>query len=69
MTMRVRVNPIACDGHALCAELLPELFRLDDWGYPILDAELVPTGLQSLARMAADACPTLAIVIEDERKT
>jgi ferredoxin len=27
-----RVNPIAYDGHGLCAELLPELIQLDDWG-------------------------------------
>jgi ferredoxin len=63
--MRVRINPIACDAHAMCVELLPELFRLDDWGYPIIEADLVPTNLESLARMAADACPTLAIVMED----
>jgi ferredoxin len=68
MTMRIRVNPIACDAHALCVELLPELFRLDDWGYPIIDTDLVPTSLESLARMAADSCPTLAIVIEDVNK-
>lgn len=65
MSLQVRINPIACDAHALCVELLPELFRLDDWGYPILDDAAVPESLESLARMAADACPTLAIVIEE----
>jgi ferredoxin len=30
--MTHRVDPIACDGHGLCAELLPEHIRLDDWG-------------------------------------
>ena len=39
---RLRVNPIACEAHGLCAELLPELIRLDDWGYPILDEPEVP---------------------------
>ena len=68
MSTRVRINPIACDAHALCVELLPELFRLDDWGYPIIEAEVVPHNLEALARMAADACPTLAIVIEDDKK-
>src|SRR5437764_1086790 len=42
MTMRLRVNPIACDRHGLCAELLPELIRLDDWGYPIVERFPVP---------------------------
>jgi ferredoxin len=65
--MRVRVNPIACDGHGLCVELLPELFRLDDWGYPIIDQDAVPRSLESIAKMAADACPTLAIVIEQQK--
>jgi ferredoxin len=65
MSMRVRINPIACDAHGLCVELLPELFRFDDWGYPIIESELVPSDLEALARMAADDCPTLAIVIED----
>jgi ferredoxin len=58
------VNPIACDGHGLCAELLPELIRLDDWGYPLLEAEEVPRELEPLARRAADVCPTLALALE-----
>ena len=53
----LRVNPIACDAHGLCVELLPELIRLDDWGYPIIDESTVPPELVGLARMAADACP------------
>jgi ferredoxin len=62
--VRLRVNPIACDGHGLCAELLPELVRLDDWGYPILDGADVPRKLEQLARRAADVCPTLALALE-----
>ena len=30
MSVRLRVNPIACEAHGECAELLPELIRLDD---------------------------------------
>jgi ferredoxin len=63
----IRVNPIACDAHGLCAELLPELIRLDDWGYPIIDVASVPPELVGLARMAADACPTLALLVEADR--
>ena len=36
MERQLHVNPIACSGHGLCAELLPELITLDEWGYPIL---------------------------------
>ena len=36
------MNPIACDGHGLCAELFPERVTLDDWGYPIVDGAPIP---------------------------
>lgn len=64
MTERLRVNPIMCDAHGLCAELLPELIRLDEWGYPVLEHPEVPAELSPLARRAVDACPTLALLLE-----
>lgn len=66
--MRLRVNPIECVGHGLCAELLPEEIRLDDWGYPIVAPREIPPELEGLARRAADACPTLALLLEHQRK-
>ncbi len=65
MSQRLRVNPIACEGHGQCAELLPELIRLDDWGYPIIEHADVPPELTELARRAVDVCPTLALLLED----
>ena len=67
MSARLRVNPIACEAHGLCAELLPELIRLDDWGYPIIEPVEVPRELLGLARRAVDACPTLALLLEEDR--
>jgi ferredoxin len=67
MGARLRVNPIMCEAHGMCAELLPELIRLDDWGYPIIDEAQVPGDLLDLARKAADACPTLALLLEEDR--
>ena len=67
--MRIRVNPIECLAHGLCAEILPERIRLDEWGYPIVAEGEVPPHLEALARRAADACPTLALLLEDERGT
>jgi ferredoxin len=66
MTARLRVNPIACEAHGLCAELLPERIGLDDWGYPIVDGRPVPPELLDHARRAADACPTLALLLETD---
>jgi ferredoxin len=63
--MRLGVDPIACDGHGLCAELLPELIALDDWGYPVITDEPIPPELWSLARRAVSACPTLALRLVD----
>lgn len=60
-TDRLQVDPIACQAHGLCAELLPELIRLDEWGYPILSTHLVPDRLRAAARQAVNACPTLAL--------
>jgi ferredoxin len=64
----LRVNPIACDGHGLCAELLPEVLALDDWGYPMPIAAEVPPRLEAHAQRAAQTCPTLAIVLERQRQ-
>jgi ferredoxin len=55
------VDPIACAGHGLCADLLPEAIRTDDWGYPIIEAPDVTPSLLKDARRAVAACPTLAL--------
>jgi ferredoxin len=60
---RLRVNPIACEAHGVCIELLPELISADPWGYPIIRPGPVPLHLQSLARRAVAACPTLALML------
>jgi ferredoxin len=62
---RVRVNPAACTGHGLCAELLPELITLDEWGYPLLDGAPVPAALTRQARRAVRDCPALALMFSD----
>lgn len=60
----LRVDPIACDGRGLCAELLPERVVLDDWGYPIVDATPIPPALEGHAEHAVAACPLLALRLE-----
>ncbi len=67
MSQHLRVNPIMCTGHGMCAELLPEFITLDPWGYPIVPDEPVPDELKGLARRAAAACPTLALLIDRRR--
>jgi ferredoxin len=55
------VDRIACDGFGMCAELLPEIIELDDWGYPIVAAGGVPDQLLDHARRAVAVCPVLAL--------
>jgi ferredoxin len=64
----LRVNAIACVAHGMCAELLPERIALDEWGYPLIADTEVPAELLSLARRAASACPTRALLLESHRR-
>jgi ferredoxin len=50
-------------GHGLCAELLPELITLDEWGYPVLPGQPVPRPLERQARRAVTGCPALALTL------
>ena len=61
---RLLVDPIACDGRGLCAEILPELITLDDWGFPIIRDGDVPDRLIAEAREAVRVCPKLALRLE-----
>ena len=64
--IRLEVDRIACDGYGMCAELLPELVALDDWGYPIVHST-IPKKLLPMARRAVDVCPVLALRIRQGR--
>lgn len=57
----VEIDRIACDGRGLCAELLPEMISLDDWGFPIISGDPVPDSLLPMAQLAVDQCPLLAL--------
>jgi ferredoxin len=57
------VNPIACQAHGMCIELLPERITADPWGYPIVAPGLVDGELLALAQRAVNSCPTLALLL------
>lgn len=61
---RLRVDPIGCDGRGLCAELLPEMITLDDWGFPIIRDADVPAGLLDEAAETVRLCPRLALRLD-----
>jgi len=64
---RLRVNPILCTGYGYCAEIVPELVGVDDWGFPIVSTKTIDgEDLMGLARRAVATCPRLALLIEEK---
>ncbi len=61
------VDPVACDGTGVCAELLPECVRLDPWGYPIIDPDPLPAHLLDHAQRAVGSCPRLALTLVSQK--
>jgi ferredoxin len=62
---RLRVDWPACKAHGVCAELVPEVISLDEWGYPLISGSVVPRSVLGHAQRAVTACPTLALSLVD----
>lgn len=63
-THSLGIDRIACDGYGLCAELLPELIELDEWGYPVIRSTTLTGEALRHARRAVAACPALALRLD-----
>jgi ferredoxin len=61
--LRVVIDKPACCGYGLCAEICPEVFKLDANGIVYVDDTLVPKGLEAKAREGAEACPQAALAL------
>lgn len=61
MSTALIVDWTRCDGHGLCAALLPHAVRRDDWGYPIFDVAAVARETDAARARAVSACPALAL--------
>lgn len=59
--VRARVNPILCQGYGICAEILPELFHRDEWGYAQAHARNVEADERPALDRAVAECPVKAI--------
>ena len=64
MAMKLRVDPVMCDGFGHCAELAPEIIDLDEWGYPILADEALTPKKRKLAETAILQCPRKALHLQ-----
>ncbi len=65
-TLRVNVNRPKCCGYGICAEICPEIYKLDENGFIYLEGDgTVPDALREAAIEGAEACPEEAILFED----
>lgn len=63
---RLRVNPVLCNGFGYCAEIVPELIGLDDWGFPIVDERPIDDDrLLRLGERAVATCPRVALLLQE----
>jgi NADH:ubiquinone oxidoreductase subunit F (NADH-binding)/ferredoxin len=58
---RLTVDWTRCQGHGLCAHIVPELVQRDHLGFPVMLDMPVPQWLERGARQAVDRCPALAL--------
>ena len=58
---RLEIDWTRCDGHGLCAALLPDRIARDEWGFPVLDGRPVGPTEEKAVRRAVTVCPALAL--------
>ncbi len=64
--MRVFVDPNVCIGSGHCAQICPDVFRInDEENVSEVIVDSVPAEFQSKCRQAVDACPTSAISTDE----
>lgn len=63
--MTTIVDPEKCIGCTLCAQICPEVFKMEQ-DKAAAYTNPVPENLMELAKQAADQCPVDAITIEDK---
>jgi ferredoxin len=60
--VKIRVDPLKCQGHARCFALVPELFEVDDYGMSTVRGDgTVSPALEDRAVLAIENCPEFAI--------
>ena len=62
--LRVVIDKAACCGYGICAEICPEVFKLDANGIVYVDDPLVPPGLEQKATEGANSCPQSALTVK-----
>ena len=63
--MRVRVDYDLCEGNAVCAGLVPQVFEVDDKDDLYILVDEVPAELADQVRHAVASCPKTALSVEE----
>lgn len=63
-SVRVIIKRNACCGYGICAEICPEVYKLDENNLVYVDNDIVPPELVASAREGAEACPQSALATE-----
>ncbi|GAB3276276.1 NADH-quinone oxidoreductase subunit NuoF family protein [Actinocorallia lasiicapitis] len=58
---RLEVDWSRCEGHGVCAYVVPEVIRLDRNGFPVISDGPLPAWLERDVRKAVAMCPALAL--------
>jgi len=67
--VRLHVDPTKCDGYGVCAEILPEVFKLDEWGYASVEGDApLDAAMEERAVRAVAECPAKAIAAQDSEE-
>jgi ferredoxin len=61
--MKVEVDQDICTGCAVCTDLVPEVFELNDDNLCVVKKPDVPAGLEEKVQEAADSCPVSCITV------
>ena len=63
--MKLDIDWTRCDGHGMCAQLLPARIAVDEWGFPIIAQSDITDAELTDARRAIGICPALALRLVD----
>jgi ferredoxin len=63
--MRIVVDRDLCDGHGMCEAMAHEYFELDDDDVMTVLDEAPPDSERSVVHAAVQACPALALSLQD----
>ena len=61
--LKVIIDKAACCGYGICAEICPEVYKLDANGIVYVDDAIIPQGLEDRGRKGAEACPQAALKV------